>query len=177
MPSKKSDEFDEEIGKDARKNKTPRRGEKGSESQPRRKKNETPKKRLYRQAKKDELFDYQPTGTNSLPPAREFVTVFVPRVLESIHGLREVRSFARHMNYSVYSAIEARAASVRLRSQLTNEPEPRPVFSVGNVIISEPRDGVCEAAAIVHGPTRVRAVALRLEGLDSMWKATSFRML
>jgi hypothetical protein len=60
---------------------------------------------------------------------------------------------------------------------MTKNPAPRPVFALGNIIISEPRDGVCEAAAVVHGPTRVRAVALRLEGLDNMWKATSFRML
>lgn len=139
--------------------------------------NNTPKKRLYRQAKKDELFDYQPTGTSALPPAKQFVEMFVPRVLETIHGLREARGLARVVNPSVYAAIEARAAGVKLRSQLTKEPSPRPVFALGNVIISEPRDGVCEAAAVVHGPTRVRAVALRLEGLDNRWKATSFRML
>ena len=137
----------------------------------------TPKKRRYRQAKKDELFDYQPTGTGALPPVKEFVELFIPQVLETIHGLREVRTFAKHMNQTVFTAIEARAASAKLRSQVAKKPSPRPVFTLGNVIISEPRDGVCEAAAVVHGPTRVRAVALRLEGLDNRWKATSFRML
>jgi hypothetical protein len=140
-------------------------------------KDNKPKKRQYRRAKKDELFDYQPTGTSSLPPAKQFVEMFVPRVLETIHGLREARTLARIANHSVYSAIEARAAGVKLRSQMTKDPTPRPVFALGNIIISEPRDGVCEAAAIVHGPTRVRAVALRIEGLDNRWKATSFRML
>jgi hypothetical protein len=135
------------------------------------------KKRLYRQAKKDELFDYQPTGTEALPPAKEFVEMFVPKVLETIHGLREVRSIGKQMNNTVFAAIEARAVGVKLRNQLATESAPRPVFALGNVIISEPRDGVCEAAAVVHGPTRVRAVALRIEGLDNMWKATSFRML
>jgi hypothetical protein len=138
---------------------------------------ETPKKRRYRQSKKDELFDYQPTGTESLPPAKEFVTGFVPKVLETIHGLREVRSLGKQMTHTVYAAIEARAAGVKLRNQVAKEPPPRPVFALGNVVISEPRDGVCEAAAVVHGPTRVRAVALRIEGLDNRWKATSFRML
>jgi hypothetical protein len=149
----------------------------GPQPTPQRKRRERPKKRLYRQAKKDELFDYQPTGTEALPPAKEFVEAFVPRVLETIHGLRETRSLTRVVNHSVYAAIEARAAGVKLRNQMTKNPAPRPVFALGNIIISEPRDGVCEAAAVVHGPTRVRAVALRLEGLDNMWKATSFRML
>lgn len=135
------------------------------------------KKRRYRQSKKDELFDYQPTGSDALPPAKEFVEMFVPQVLETIHGLREIRTCAKNMNQTVFNAIEARAVSAKLRSQVAKEPSPRPVFALGNVIISEPRDGVCEAAAVVRGPTRVRAVALRLEGLDNMWKATSFRML
>jgi len=30
---------------------------------------------------------------------------------------------------------------------------------------------------VVHGPARVRAVALRIEGLDQRWQATSFSML
>ena len=134
-------------------------------------------KRPPRQSKKDELFDFQPTGTGSLPPAREFIELFVPKMLETIHGLREVRSIGKQMNHSVYAAVEARAKGVKLRNQMSKDPAPRPVFALGNVIISEPRDGVCEAAAVVHGPTRVRAVALRIEGLDNMWKATSLRML
>lgn len=152
-------------------------GKEGPTPKRRRNTGKTPKKRQYRQAKKDELFDYQPTGTDALPPAKEFIESFVPRVLETIHGLREARSFAQHMNQSVYTAIQARAASAKLRSQVAKAPAPRPVFALGNIVISEPRDGVCEAAAVVHGPTRVRAVALRLEGLDNKWKATSFRML
>jgi hypothetical protein len=138
---------------------------------------DAPTKRRYRQSKKDEVFDYQPTGTESLPPAKDFVTGFIPQVLETIHGLREVRTLGKQMTHTVYAAIEARAAGVKLRNQVSKEPAPRPVFALGHVVISEPRDGVCEAAAVVHGPTRVRAVALRIEGLDNRWKATSFRML
>lgn len=142
-----------------------------------RKKDGTPKKRNYRPSKKDEIFDYQPTGTASLPPAKDFVEVFIPKVLETLHGLRDARSLGRMVNYKVYQAIEARAASVKVRNQVSKDPAPRPVFALGNVLTSEPRDGVCEASAVVHGPTRTRAVAVRIEGLDNTWKATSFRML
>lgn len=165
--------FDEANKKD---NEHPQE-EKESASQRRHNTDKPPRKRRHRQAKKDELFDYQPTGTEALPPAKEFVEMFVPHVLETIHGLREIRTYAKNMNQAVFNAIEARAVSTRLRNQMAKEPSPRPVFALGNVIISEPRDGVCEAAAVVHGPTRVRAVALRMEGLDNHWKATSFRML
>jgi hypothetical protein len=174
MSSKNSSEFDNNNEeKDA--GETPEQDNSTSENHET--SDDTPKKRRYRQSKKDELFDYQPTGTHSLPPAKDFVAGFVPKVLETIHGLREVRTLGKQMTHTVYAAIEARAAGVKLRNQVAKEPAPRPVFALGNVIISEPRDGVCEAAAVVHGPTRVRAVALRIEGLDNRWKATSFRML
>lgn len=139
--------------------------------------NKTPRKRNPRQGKKDDLFDYQPTGSAQLPPPKAFVESFVPKALEAIHGLREVRQITRWVNPSVYEAIEIRAKGVKLRRQMKKEAEARPTFTLGSVVTSEPRDGVCEAAAIVRGPTRVRAVALRLEGLDDKWKATSFRLL
>lgn len=103
--------------------------------------------------------------------------MMVSGVLESIHGARDARQFIRWMTDDVYQAVEARAKSVRLRHQALKKPIARPVFTLGNVIVSSPRDGVVEAAAVVHGPTRVRAVAIRLEGLDRRWMTTSFRML
>ena len=162
-----------ELG-DENKDRKPRRQPQGRKKPAAKK---TPRKRPTRQGKKDDLFDYQPTGTAELPPAKDFVESFVPRALETIHGLREVRQITKWVNKSVFDAIESRANGVKLRRQVTKESEARPIFALGNVVVSEPRDGVCEAAAVVHGPTRVRAVALRMEGLDNTWKATSFRML
>ena len=42
---------------------------------------------------------------------------------------------------------------------------------------SQPADGIVEAVVIVAGPGRTRAVAIRLEGLDRRWRATSFAVL
>ena len=53
----------------------------------------------------------------------------------------------------------------------------RPASSIGSTSIFEPRDGVIEAVVIVRGRARVRAVALRLEGLDSRWRATAINVL
>lgn len=173
MAVEKSNGADKEETRSAKK--TPRK--KGQAPHSGRAENDPPTKRRALQGKKDELFDYQPTSTDQLPPAKEFVESFVPKVLEGIHGLREIRQMTKWMNHSVYQAVEARAASIRRRNNATKNSAPRPKFALGNVVISEPRDGVCEAAAVIHGPTRVRAVALRMEGLDHEWKATSFRML
>jgi hypothetical protein len=41
----------------------------------------------------------------------------------------------------------------------------------------EPRDGVVEAVVIVRNRVRTRAVAIRLEGLDSRWRATAINVL
>ncbi|MGB3376691.1 MAG: Rv3235 family protein, partial [Microbacterium sp.] len=42
---------------------------------------------------------------------------------------------------------------------------------------SAPADGIVEAVVVVAGPGRTRAVAIRLEGLDSRWRASSFAVL
>jgi hypothetical protein len=40
-----------------------------------------------------------------------------------------------------------------------------------------PADGVVESVVIVAGPARTRAVAIRLEGMDRRWRATSLALL
>ena len=53
----------------------------------------------------------------------------------------------------------------------------RPALSIGHILISEPRDGVIEAVVMVHTRARARAVAIRLEGLDSRWRASAINVL
>jgi hypothetical protein len=43
--------------------------------------------------------------------------------------------------------------------------------------ICEPRDGVVEATVVIRNPVRVRAVAIRLEGLDRRWRASAVSVL
>jgi hypothetical protein len=50
-------------------------------------------------------------------------------------------------------------------------------MAIGSVTITEPRDGVIEAAIIVRGRARTRAVAIRLEGLDRRWRASAINVL
>ncbi|HWU30368.1 MAG TPA: Rv3235 family protein [Microbacterium sp.] len=46
-----------------------------------------------------------------------------------------------------------------------------------SIRVTEPVDGIVEAVVIVAGPGRTRAVAVRLEGLDGRWRASSFAVL
>ena len=75
----------------------------------------------------------------------------------------------RHLLKRVVLSTRAR----RARAQKAT----RPSFSIGSTSICEPRDGVVESVVIVHGRARTHAVAFRLEGLDSRWRATAINVL
>jgi hypothetical protein len=48
---------------------------------------------------------------------------------------------------------------------------------IGRITTSSPRDGVIEAVVMVYEKPRARAVAIRLEGVDRRWRATSIGVL
>ncbi len=52
-------------------------------------------------------------------------------------------------------------------------PGPRRPAIVRRVRVCEPADGIVEACAVVVSHGRVRALAIRLEGLDGRWLVTA----
>lgn len=133
--------------------------------------------RRYRHVENSEEFGPQPSPTESLPDPRDFVLRLVYGILECVHGLREPRQFSRWVTEDVYRVVAARAHRVQSGTLSPTARNSRPQFTLGNIIVTTPRDGVVEASVVVMGPARVRAVAIRLEGMDRRWKATSFSML
>lgn len=102
-----------------------------------------------------------------------------PRVFPSSHGLADrVGPFEKtYLSYTPSWYFCKRVViSNRARAARGQQPT-RPAFSIGSTTISEPRDGVVEAVVIVRGRARVRAVAIRLEGLDARWRATAINVL
>jgi hypothetical protein len=77
----------------------------------------------------------------------------------------------------VYRHLLKRVVLATRARQGKGQPIARPTFTIGSLTICEPRDGVIEAVVIVRGRARVRAVALRLEGLDRRWRATAINVL
>jgi hypothetical protein len=53
----------------------------------------------------------------------------------------------------------------------------RPVHTIMSVRESSPADGIVEAVVVVRGPARTRALAVRVEGMDGRWRATSLALL
>lgn len=124
-----------------------------------------------------EYFAPQPTSTQDLPDPVPLMEGLTRGVLEVLSGVREVDQLARWLAEDAYRKLVTRAnLSARARSARA-VPPARPVFEIVSLRHSSPADGVVEAVVIVAGPARSRAVAMRLEGIDRRWRATSLAVL
>jgi len=122
-------------------------------------------------------FAPQPTPSVELPDPTPLLRSLTQGVLEVLAGVREVDQLARWFGEDAYQALLTRAnLSARARSARGVAPA-RPVFEILSLRCSSPADGVVEAVVVVAGPGRTRAVAIRLEGLDRRWRATSLAVL
>jgi hypothetical protein len=125
----------------------------------------------------DDFFGHQPTSTSSLPDPGPLIENLARCVIEVLAGARDLDQVARwitddvqrHLLHRVVLSARARAAK--------GQKTVRPAFTIGTVRTSEPADGVVEAVVIVRGRARVRAVAIRLEGLDRRWRASAINVL
>lgn len=124
-----------------------------------------------------EYFAPQPTSASDLPEPTQLLRSLTQGVLEVFAGVRELDQLARWFNEEAFRKLGARAnLAARARSARGTAPV-RPVFEVLSIRETMPADGIVEAVVIVAGPGRTRAVAIRLEGLDHRWRATSFAVL
>lgn len=127
--------------------------------------------------KLQEYFAPQPTAAADLPNPTLLLRSLTQGVLEVFAGVRELDQLARWFSEEAYRKLGARSnLSARARSARGVAPG-RPVFEILSIKETYPADGVVEAVVIVAGPGRTRAVAIRLEGLDRRWRATSFAVL
>jgi hypothetical protein len=124
-----------------------------------------------------EFFGQQPTSTAALPDPRPLLENLTRCVVEILAGARELEQIARWVSDDVYRHLLKRVVISSRARQAKGQKPTRPAFTIGSTTVCEPRDGVVEAVIIVRGRARVRAVALRLEGLDNRWRATAINVL
>ena len=125
----------------------------------------------------DDFFGHQPTSSRQLPDPVPLLENLTRCVIEILAGARELEQISRWVSDDVYRHLLKRVViSSRARAAKGQQPT-RPAFTIGSTTVGEPRDGVVEAVVIVRGRARVRAVALRLEGLDNRWRATAINVL
>ena len=120
----------------------------------------------------DEDFGRRPTQSQHLPDAHGFVARLAQAVIEVVSGQRPAPQLIRHTSPTIYSVL-ARQAMIAGRRRA---PGARRPAVVRRVRVCEPADGVVEACAVVVSHGRVRALALRLEGLDGRWLVTALTL-
>ena len=113
----------------------------------------------------DAYFAPQPTSTSRLPDPRPLVENLAYSVVEVLSGAREIEQIARWLN--AFSCWNGRRSA---RSKTASS-------SVGARGWRGPAEGVNAATVIMHGRARSRAIAIRLEGFDSRWRATALSVL
>ncbi|MCR2785257.1 MULTISPECIES: Rv3235 family protein [unclassified Microbacterium] len=125
----------------------------------------------------DDFLAPQRTSTSELPDPEPLLRNLTRGVLEVLAGVREVDQLARWFTEEPFHALVTRA-NLRARARSARGvAATRPVHVIGTIIQSSPADGVIEAVVVVSGPARTRAVAIRLEGMDRRWRATSLALL
>ena len=125
----------------------------------------------------DDFFGHQPSPRAALPDPEPLLINLTRCVIEVLAGARELDQLARWVSDDVYRHLLKRVVlSARARA-VKGQRAQRPAITIGRVTINEPRDGIIEAVVIVHSKVRVRAVAVRLEGLDNRWRASAINVL
>lgn len=107
-----------------------------------------------------------------LPDPARWARQFVQAAVEVAVGLRPAAQLVRWTDEEVYARLARRcdvATRARVAGRLRVPPGRTRVRSVRASTVAR---GVVEASAVVSDGTRVRAVALRLEGHDGRWRVT-----
>lgn len=98
-------------------------------------------------------------------------------VVEVLLGVRSPEQLARWLDESTYSSLLGRTMSAqRMRSATKRRPPTRLDMSVQCVRYSRVGNAI-EATVILATPSRGRAVAMRLEPIDTRIRATSLVVL
>src|SRR3546814_9635117 len=130
-----------------------------------------------RSADVDEFFAPQRTSTSALPEPEPLLRNLTRGVLEVLAGVREMEQLARWLTEDAYRGLLTRANLATRARSARGVPATRPVHAILSVRTCVPADGVVEAVVIVASPARTRAVAIRLQGIDRRWRATSLALL
>ncbi|WIB25299.1 Rv3235 family protein [Curtobacterium sp. MCSS17_015] len=112
-----------------------------------------------------------------LPDAGETARSLALCVAEILTGAREVDTISRWISDEVHRHLQHRAAIAARARSVSRHSHHRAVIRVGGVVLDGPRDGVAEAAVVVHTRSRARAVAIRLEVRNGRWRATAIGVL
>lgn len=125
----------------------------------------------FRDRSDDSFFGPQATCTSALPEPAAWARRMIQAVLETYDGTRSADQLSRWVAPDIRERAQRRGQLARRRGRRAHRP---PV--VRTVLTCLPADGVCEASAVVWVDGRVRALALRLCGVDGRWLVTAWEL-
>jgi len=105
------------------------------------------------------------TATAALPPAQRIGAALARAVLESLSDCRPVEQLRVHCAADVFAGLQ-RADRLGTRGSTR----------LGTVRVCQPADGVAEVSAVFRCADRVRALAMRLQGVDGRWRITVLQL-
>lgn len=117
-----------------------------------------------------DYFGPQHSLSSDLPEPRAWVSHIAQALVEVMSGARPAPQLIRWTTPEVYSAIARRNAVAARRTVSSRRAIVR------QVMICEPVDGVVEACAVVVDNGRVRALAMRLTGVDRRWVVSELQV-
>lgn len=117
-----------------------------------------------------DFFDRQPTSTADLAPARPWTAHLSRSLAEVMEGSRDATQLTRWVTPEILTRLARRNALARRFGTATG------TTGVLSVRTCHVRDGIVEASAVVVVRNQVRAMALRLEGLDGRWLLTALEI-
>lgn len=110
------------------------------------------------------------TGPENLPDAADWSCAMARLVVEAMDGSRPAGQLRRWLALPLHERIRRRGALARQRRQ-----PPRPL-QVRCAAVTFPVWGVAEVSLLLSQGGRVRALAMRLDGLDGRWVVTAFEL-
>lgn len=119
----------------------------------------------------DSYFGPQATATAQLPDAEVWARRIITAVLEACDGTRSAGQLTKWLVPEVRERVARRGLLARRRAQ-----RPHRAPRVRTLLTCHPADGVCEVSAVVQGEGRVRALALRMCGVDGRWLVTALEL-
>lgn len=125
----------------------------------------------FRSGADDAFFGPQATSTADLPDPVPWARRMIQALLEAYDGVRSPDQLSRWVVPEVRQRASRRGLLARRRGRRTARP---PV--VRSVHPCFPADGVCEISAVVWADGRVRALALRMSGVDGRWLVTAWEL-
>ncbi len=125
----------------------------------------------------EEYFGVQYSRTQDLPDPVESLKVLATGVVEVIAGTRQVDQLARWLSDDVYQRLQFRARRAEAQRIEQGVKAHYQNLRVGGLRTCSPRDGVIESVVLLSSRSRTRAVTIRLEGINSRWRATSVSVL